>query len=106
MYKSFIKSIGSTKNAGVGFLPVPPIPVPPPVPASGTFTSIVASTTFVQLLGVVEDVGVFELGDNVLINSLVYANVAGTITAIGAGSITTDITFTAIDTTGTIVQVL
>ena len=103
-YKSFIKSIGSTKGAGVGFLPVPKV-APPPVLASGTFTSIADSGGFVNLLGVVETVGVLEVGTSLSFTSVELSG-TGIVTGLPlAGSVVLDTVFTIVATAGTYTEV-
>ena len=62
-YKTFIKSIGSTKSAGVGFLPVPQALTP--AKPSTTFTNIAfdAGTSNIWVQGIGTDTGVLQVGD-------------------------------------------
>ena len=78
-YKTFIKSIGSTSKAGVGFLPVPPPPPPEAELTTPNGTDVVPA--------VITLVGDWPNGSSISVDFLTDVPNSGTGEAIAAGDL-------------------
>ena len=101
-YKTFIKSIGSTKQAGVGFLPLPQ-ELTPSNPSS-RFVDIIQNGLNCQVQGIVGDATLLQPGDiiGVVTDDAVYDTQGAVVTVYDATAILTDIPFTSLAGAGTI----
>jgi len=102
-YKSFIKSLGSTVNAGVGFLPLAK-DLPINKPFQTTFTSSSDALGVIQLNGV-GNVDEFAVGNLVNIRySDDSPSIDTTVATIGAGVVTVTAPFTGVVLGGVLSQ--